>query len=213
MHTLIVQQVYAYKLVPRYFVPIVVVALMPWPAAASSLLDDLLLNSHDLQTSLANAAENLGVLDGSISIAVLGHPENTRDQLAETLPAIFGVVDSTAIGVLGDNRIAADSSLSGLQTLDQAQTDSAMTLFISFDTDAPSLNKAINLSSNIGSILGSVTLSADGVAIQAEGVSTIAVGSLTSNIVQSSNDIQSQLVNNASALKDRLIGPPTTPET
>lgn len=212
MHTLIVKQVYARKLVPL-FVPIVVMTLMPRLAAASSLLDDLLLNSHNLQTSLANVAENLGALDSSVSIAVLGHPENTPDQPAETLTAILGVVDSTAIGVLGDNRIGADSSLSGLQTLEQAQTDSVMTLFISFNTDAPSLNKAINLSSNIGPVLGSVALSADGVAVQAESVSTIAVGSLTSNIVQSSNDIQAQLVNNASALKDRLIGPSTTPET
>lgn len=212
MHTLIVKQVYARKLVPL-FVPIVVMTLMPRLAAASSLLDDLLLNSHNLQTSLANVAENLGALDSSVSIAVLGHPENTPDQPAEILTAILGVVDSTAIGVLGDNRIGADSSLSGLQTLEQAQTDSVMTLFISFNTDAPSLNKAINLSSNIGPVLGSVALSADGVAVQAESVSTIAVGSLTSNIVQSSNDIQAQLVNNASALKDRLIGPSTTPET
>lgn len=177
----------------------------------SSLLDTLLANASSLQVSLANVSENLASIDGSIDIDLSRFDSSfTQDVLVggstgvaiiEPLNASIGELTTTVIGSLGDNTVNTDATLSNVTALNQAMTQTSDALNAQFATSNLGLQQVYNLSSNLGSLDASVDIAMVGVNVDAlTSVTTTAIGSLGTGA------ITSNVVNNATALTERLVG-------
>lgn len=170
-----------------------------------SLLQSLLSEAATIQSTLGNVSENLANLDGSIEINLAGF--NTANieagdtaLIQEGLMASLGDVSTTVIGSLGTNTAESFANLSNIQELSQAVTSSATALSSTFAESNAGLQQIFNLSSNLGELNGSISIDTAGMGLTAEAIGTTVIGSL------GTNDIQSNLTNNASALEDRLVG-------
>lgn len=174
-------------------------------ADTQSLLQSLLSQSAEIQSTLGNVSENLADLDGSIEINLAGFDAANIEAggtalIQEGLMASLGDVSTTVIGSLGTNTAESFANLSNIQELSQAVTSSATALSSTFAEDNAGLQQIFNLSSNLGALNGSISIDTAGMGLDAEAIGTTVIGSL------GTNDIQSNLTNNASALENRLVG-------
>lgn len=170
-----------------------------------SLLQSLLSQSSEIQSTLGNVSENLAALDGSITINLEGFSDANIEAggtalIQEGLMASLGELSTTVIGSLGTNTVESFASLSNIQELSQAVTSSATALSSTFAEDNAGLQQIFNLSSNLGTLDGSISIDTAGMGLDADSIGTTVIGSL------GTNDIQSNLTNNASALENRLVG-------
>ena len=182
--------------------------------SGSSLLATLLSNASNLQVSLANTSENLANIDGSIDIDLTRFesgftPDVTTGGtsgvlIMEPLYANLGALTTTVIGSLGDNTVNTDATLANVTALNQAMTQTSDALNAQFASSNLGLQQVYNLSSNLGSLDASVDVAMAGVNLEAlSSITTTAIGSLGTGA------ITSNVVNNATALTERLVGAPT----
>ena len=146
-----------------------------------SLLQSLLANAAEIQSSLANTSENLGNINGSINLDMTRFDTALPDVVAgsalngasisEPITAKIGNLTTTVIGSLGTGDITSTGTLSGISNLSQAMTATSSALNAQFSngptgTGPAGLQQIYNLSSNLGALDASVNIQLAGVSLE-----------------------------------------------